>query len=262
MNQAVVDVSVFRPDALAGKTILVTGASRGIGAAIAVACAEVGADIAVGFRNTAEGAGNTVEAVRALGGQAEAFAADVRDPEQVETMVSDAIERFGKIDGLVNNAGVMPESRVEDMTLDEWRNVIDIDLTGAFLCSKAVLPGMIERGSGSIVMIASRLGQIGFAGVSHYAAAKAGLLAFAKSLAKEVGPKGVRVNSVAPGVTITEMTTDVVTGEVGAKRLAELPSGRFATAPEVAASVVFLMTDAAALYHGQTLGPNGGGHMP
>jgi 3-oxoacyl-[acyl-carrier protein] reductase len=254
--------SVFKSDALAGRTVLVTGASRGIGAAIAHACAEAGADIAVGYLDSGEGATSTVAAARATGRQAEAFSADVRDETQVEAMVAAAIERFGKIDALVNNAGVMPESRVADMSIDEWRQVIDIDLTGAFLCSRAVLPGMIERGSGAIVMIASRLGQIGFAGVAHYAAAKAGLLGFAKSLAKEVGPQGVRVNAVAPGVTITDMTTDITQGEVGRRRLAELPAGRFATAEEVAASVVFLLSDAAALYHGQTLGPNGGGHMP
>ena len=177
-------------------------------------------------------------------------------------MIEAALDRFGRIDGLVNNAGVMPESQVVDMTEDEWRHVIDVDLTGAFLCSRAALPGMLQRGSGSIVIISSRLGQIGFAGVAHYAAAKAGLLGFAKSLAKEVGPEGVRVNVVAPGVTITDMTTEVMTGEVGRRRLAELPSGRFATAEEVAASAVFLLTDAAAMYHGQTLCPNGGGHMP
>jgi 3-oxoacyl-[acyl-carrier protein] reductase len=177
-------------------------------------------------------------------------------------MVEAVIDRFGKIDALVNNAGVMPESRVLDMSLQEWKDVIDVDLTGAFLCSRAVLPGMLERGSGAIVMIASRLGQIGFAGVAHYAAAKAGLLGLVKSLAKEVGPEGVRVNAVAPGVTVTDMTTDIVEGEVGRRRLAELPAGRFATPAEVAATVVFLLTDAAALYHGQTLNPNGGGHMP
>lgn len=156
----------------------------------------------------------------------------------------------------------MPESQVEDMSVEEWKKVVDVDLTGAFLCSRAVLGGMLERGSGSIVMISSRLGQIGFAGVAHYSAAKAGVIALAKSLAKEVGPRGVRVNTVAPGVTVTDMTADVVQGEVGEKRLAELPSGRFATAEEVAASVVFLLTDAALLYHGQTLCPNGGGYMP
>jgi 3-oxoacyl-[acyl-carrier protein] reductase len=253
---------VFSPDALADRVVLVTGAGRGIGAAIARACAGAGADLAIGYLDGADGAADTVEAVRALGREAESFRADVRDEGQVIAMAEAVIDRFGKIDGLVNNAGVMPESRVLDMSLDEWREVIDVDLTGAFLCSRAVLPGMLERGSGSIVMIASRLGQIGFAGVAHYAAAKAGLLGFVKSLAKEVGPEGIRVNAVAPGVTVTDMTTEIVEGEVGRRRLAELPAGRFATPDEVAASVVFLLTDAAALYHGQTLNPNGGGHMP
>lgn len=255
-------MTTFSADALDGQVVLVTGASRGIGASIAVAAARAGADVAVGYHRDSEGAQSTVDAVQALGRKAVAFAADISDETAVFEMIGAAQERFGKIDGLVNNAGVMPESNVTEMTLAEWQHVIDVDLTGAFLCSRAVLPGMIERGSGSIVMIASRLGQIGFAGVAHYAAAKAGVMAFAKSLAKEVGPKGVRVNSVAPGVTLTDMTTDVIQGEVGARRLAELPAGRFATADEVAESVVFLLSDAGALYYGQTLGPNGGGHMP
>lgn len=254
--------SVFAHDALADRVVLVTGASRGIGAAIAVACADAGANVAVGYRIETSGAEATVAAVRSRGRESEAFAADLREPDEVNTMVAAVLNRFGKIDGLVNNAGVMPESPFVDMTIDEWRLVLDVDLTGAFLASKAALPGMLEQGSGSIVMISSRLGQIGFAGVAHYAAAKAGLLGLAKSMAKEVGPQGVRVNVVAPGVTVTDMTTDIVEGEVGRRRLAELPSGRFATADDVAASVVFLLTDAAALYHGQTLCPNGGGHMP
>jgi 3-oxoacyl-[acyl-carrier protein] reductase len=262
MTEIRLPITVFAPDALADRVVLVTGASRGIGAAIASACAGAGADVAVGYLEGADGAGKTVDRVRALGREAEAFQADVRDEQQVTAMVEAVLARFGRIDGLVNNAGVMPENRVVDMSLEEWREVIDVDLTGAFLCSRAVLPSMLERGSGSIVMIASRLGQIGFAGVAHYAAAKAGLLGLVKSLAKEVGPEGIRVNAVAPGVTVTDMTTDIVEGEVGRRRLAELPSGRFATAAEVAASVVFLLTDAAALYHGQTLNPNGGGHMP
>ena len=255
-------MTVFASDALADQVVLVTGASRGIGAAIAVACAEAGADIAVGYLDGATGAAATVEAVRALGRDAEALRADVSDETQVGELIEGALDRFGRIDGLVNNAGVMPESPVSEMTVEEWKHVVDVDLTGAFLCSQAALLGMVERGSGSIVMISSRLGQIGFAGVAHYAAAKAGLIGLAKSLAKEVGPQGVRVNVVAPGVTITDMTSEIVEGEVGRKRLAELPAGRFARAEEVAASVVFLLSDAAALYHGQTLCPNGGGHMP
>jgi 3-oxoacyl-[acyl-carrier protein] reductase len=253
---------VFTPEALDGQVVLVTGASRGIGAAIATACAQAGADVAVGYVTDHAGAAESVEAVRGLGREAQAFRADVSDPEQVQAMIDVVLDRFGRIDALVNNAGVMQERRVVDMTVEEWRRVIDVDLTGAFLCSKAVLARMLERGTGSIVMISSRLGQIGFAGVAHYAAAKAGVLALTKSLAKEVGPSGIRVNAVAPGVTVTDMTSEVTQGEVGQRRLAELPAGRFATAEEVAASVVFLLSDAAVLYHGQTLNPNGGGYMP
>lgn len=253
---------VFSPEALADRVVLVTGASRGIGAATALACARVGADVAVGYVSDSEGAERTATAIRDLGRKSTAFQADLRDPDQVAGMVNSALAEFGRIDALVNNAGIMPQSQVADMSVDEWREVIDVDLTGSFLCTKAVLPDMLSRGSGSVVMISSRLGQIGFAGVSHYAAAKAGLLAFTRSLAKEVGPQGVRVNAVAPGVTITDMTAEVTQGDVGARRLAELPAGRFATADEVAMSVVFLLSDGALLFHGQTLCPNGGGHMP
>lgn len=253
---------MFRDDALAGQVVLVTGGGRGIGAAIARACARAGADVAIGYLDSDEGAEAVVASITALGRRARAFPADVTDPGAVAGMVAGVLDHFGRLDSLVNNAGIMPEGSVVDLSLEEWRRVIDVDLTGAFICSQAVLPGMLARGSGNIVMISSRLGQIGFAGLSHYAAAKAGLLALTKSMAKELGPAGIRVNAVAPGVTVTDMTTDIVEGEVGRKRLAELPAGRFATADEVAASVVFLISDAAALFHGQTLCPNGGGHMP
>lgn len=248
-------------NALEGRVVLVTGASRGIGAAIATACAEAGADVAVGYVENRDGAERTVQAVIERGRKAEAFEADVSDPDQVSEMVRAVVERFGRIDALVNNAGIMPESPVLDMSVEEWKRVIDVDLTGSFLCTREVAPAMVERGEGTIVMIASRLGQIGFAGVAHYAAAKAGVIGLTKSLAKELGPRGVRVNAVAPGVTVTDMAAEVMQGEVGQKRLAELPAGRFARPDEVAASVVFLLSDAASMYHGQTLAPNGGGYM-
>jgi 3-oxoacyl-[acyl-carrier protein] reductase len=247
--------------ALEGQTIVVTGASRGIGAAIAVACADAGADVAVGYLGESKRAADTVAAVRARGRDAEAFSADISDEMQVDSMMTAIVERFGRIDGLVNNAGMMPETPALEMPIDEWRRVIDVDLTGAFICSRAAAPAMIDRGRGSIVMISSRLGQIGFAGVVHYSAAKAGLLGLTKALAKEWGPKGVRVNAVAPGVTVTDMATNVMEGEVGRRRLAELPAGRFAQPEEVASSVVFLLSDVASMFFGQTLSPNGGGHM-
>jgi 3-oxoacyl-[acyl-carrier protein] reductase len=156
----------------------------------------------------------------------------------------------------------MPETPFLEITPEEWDDVIATDLTAAFHTCQAILPRMLERGAGVIVNLSSRLGQIGWAGVAHYSAAKAGLLGLTKSLAREFGPRGIRVNAVAPGVTLTAMAADVARGEVGAKRLAELPAGRFARPEDIAASVVFLLSDAAAMYHGQTLGPNGGGFMP
>jgi 3-oxoacyl-[acyl-carrier protein] reductase len=171
-------------------------------------------------------------------------------------------ERFGRLDGLVNNAGIMPQSPFLELAEAEGELVLRTDLTAAFACSQAALPGMLERGRGSIVMISSRLGQIGFAGVAHYSAAKAGLIALAKSIAREFGAQGVRANAVAPGVTVTDMGAQVMEGEVGRRRMAELPLGRFAQPDEVAAAVVFLLSDASATFLGQTLNPNCGGYMP
>lgn len=252
---------VFAPDSLDGKVVLITGGSRGIGASIARIAARCGAEVAIGYEQDAEAADAVVSEIAAAGGRAAAYRADIADEQQVEQMVAAVEAEFGGIDGLVNNAGIMPQTPFLDMSVEEWRRVIDVDVTGAFLCIRSVLGGMVERGSGAIVNISSRLGQIGFAGVVHYSTAKAGLLGLTKALAREFGPKGVRVNAVAPGVTLTEMAGDVTQGDVGARRLAELPAGRFAEPHEVAESVVFLLSDAAALYHGQTLNPNGGGFM-
>jgi 3-oxoacyl-[acyl-carrier protein] reductase len=252
----------FSSEALAGRLVLVTGASRGIGAAIARAAAAAGADVAVGYRQQRDGARATAAAVRALGRRAEIFEADLADPDAGRAMVASVIDQMGPIDGLVNNAGIMPQSPFLEISDAEWSEVLAVDLTGAFACSQAVLPGMLERGSGAIVMISSRLGQIGFAGVAHYAAAKAGVMALAKSISREYGSQGIRANCVAPGVTITDMTSaDVITGEVGRKRMAELPLGRFGQPEEIAAAAVFLLSDASSLFLGQTLGANSGGLM-
>jgi len=247
---------------LAGRLILVTGASRGIGAAIAVAAAEAGADIAVAYLRERENADGVAEQVRALGRRAELFEADLADPVQARAMVARVVDAMGPVHGLVNNAGIMPQSPFLEISDAEWAEVLSTDLTAAFACSQAVLPGMLELGSGSIVMISSRLGQIGFAGVAHYSAAKAGLIALAKSIAREFGQRGIRANAVAPGVVVTDMGAQVMDGEVGRRRLAELPLGRFGTPPEIAAAVVFLLSDASTLFLGQTLNPNSGGFMP
>jgi 3-oxoacyl-[acyl-carrier protein] reductase len=242
--------------------VLVTGGSRGIGAAVARAAALAGADVAISYLDRPEEADRVVAEVGHQGRRAMAVGVDLTEPGAARRLVEVVDHEMGRVDALVNNAGVMPETPFLEISDDEWARVIAVDLTAAFVCSQAVLPGMIARGSGSIVMISSRLGQIGWPGVAHYSAAKAGLLGLTKSLAREFGPAGIRVNAVAPGPTITEMSSEMLTGETGQRRAADLPAGRFARPEDVAESVMFLLSDAASMYHGQTLCPNGGGHMP
>jgi 3-oxoacyl-[acyl-carrier protein] reductase len=247
---------------LEGRLVLVTGASRGIGAAIALRAASAGADVAVAYHEHEAQAEAVAKSVREHGGRAETFGADLSDPAQARAMVARVQDSLGPVDGLVNNAGIMPQSPFLEISDAEWSEVISTDLNAAFACSQAVLPGMLERGSGSIVMISSRLGQIGFAGVAHYAAAKAAVIALAKSISREFGGQGIRANSIAPGVVVTDMGAQVMDGEVGRRRLAELPLGRFGTPEEIAEAAVFLLSDASTLFLGQTLSPNGGGFMP
>ena len=250
------------PDALAGRVVLVTGSSRGIGAEIAVKAAEEGARVAVHYHRAQDAAERTVERARDAGAEAEAFQADLADGTQAEALVGQAIERFGQVDGLVNNAGLSQVGPFLEIEPSDWDAVIRTDLTAAFHTSRAALPGMLERKAGSIVNIASRLGQMGIAETAAYSAAKAGLIGLTRSLAREFGPRGIRVNAVAPGMTITEMTTDLAASEEGARRLRDMPLGRFGRADEVADAVIFLLSDRASLFLGQTLNPNAGGYMP
>ena len=249
-------------DELRGRVVLVTGSSRGIGAEVAVRAAAEGATVAVHYRTDAAAARGIVEKVRATGAEGDCFDADVADGRQATRLVERVIERFGRIDGLVNNAGLTQVGPFLDIEPAEWDAVIATDLTGAFHTCRAVLPSMVERGSGSIVNIASRLGQIGVAETAAYSAAKAGLIGLTRSLAREFGPKGIRVNAIAPGVTITDMTTDLVDSEEGRRRLRDSALGRFGRADEVAEAVIFLLSDRASLFLGQTLNPNAGGYMP
>ncbi len=247
---------------LAGRVVLVTGSSRGIGAEVVLKAAEEGASVAVHHRHSAEAAERVAQRVRDRGGEADTFAADIADGRHAEQLVERVIERFGAIDGLVNNAGrtlVGPFLEVEPA---DWDEVIATDLSAAYHTCRAALPSMVARGSGAIVNVASRLGQMGVSETAAYSAAKAGLIGLTRALAQEFGPAGIRVNAVAPGVTVTEMTTDLVDSEEGRRRLRDMPLGRFGRADEVADSVIFLLSDAASLYLGQTLNPNSGGYMP
>ena len=247
---------------LRDRVVLVTGSSRGIGAEVALRAGTEGATVAVHYRTDRTAAQRTVERIRETGSEADCFDADIADGAQASALVERVIERFGRIDGLVNNAGLTQVGPFLEIEPAEWDAVIATDLSGAFHTCRAVLPSMVERGSGSIVNIASRLGQIGVAETAAYSAAKAGLIGLTRSLAREFGPKGIRVNAIAPGVTITDMTTDLVDSEEGRRRLRDSALGRFGRADEVAEAVIFLLSDRASLFLGQTLNPNAGGYMP
>jgi 3-oxoacyl-[acyl-carrier protein] reductase len=249
-------------DALADRVVLVTGSSRGIGAEIAAKAAVAGARVAVHYRSASDAGEATLARLRNLGAEAEGFAADVADGAQAEALVGRVVDRFGRIDALVNNAGLTQVGPFLDIDPSEWDAVIATDLTASFHTCRAALPPMLEQGTGAIVNVASRLGQMGVAETAAYSAAKAGLIGLTRSLAREFGPRGIRINAVAPGVTITEMTTDLVDSEEGRRRLRDMALGRFGRADEVAEAVIFLLSDAASLFVGQTLNPNAGGYMP
>ena len=249
-------------DGLAGRVILVTGSSRGIGAEIAAKAGAHGATVAVHYNTSPEGADRTARRVRDAGGQAEVFCADVSVGAQAEHLVAEVIARLGRIDGLVNNAGKTQVGPLGEITPEIWDHVIATDLSAAFHTCRIAIPQMVEQGGGSIVNICSRLAQMGIAETAAYSAAKAGLVGLTRALAREFGPKGVRVNAVAPGFTLTDMTGDLAQTEEGQRRLRDMPLGRFARADEVAEAALFLLSDASSLFLGQTLNPNGGGYMP
>ena len=218
--------------------------------------------MAVHYHRSADGARRTLERVREAGAEGEQFAADIADGVQAEGLVESVIGRFGRIDGLVNNAGLTQVGPFLEIEPAEWDDVIRTDLTAAFHTCRAAIPSMLERGDGAIVNIASRLGQLGVPQTAAYSAAKAGLIGLTRSLAREFGPRGIRVNAVAPGFTITDMTAELAEGEEGQRRLRDMPLGRFGRADEVADAVIFLLSDTSSLFLGQTLNPNAGGYMP
>ena len=249
-------------EALAGRVVLVTGSSRGIGGGDRGQGGGEGATVAVHYHRVAGGARATLDRAATPARIAEAFGADLADGGQAEGLVRAVIARFGRVDALVNNAGrtqVGPFLEIEPAT---WDDVIRTDLTAAFHTCRAVLPSMLERGGGTIVNIASRLAQIGVAETAAYSAAKAGLIGLTRALAREFGPRGIRVNAVAPGSPSRAMTEALLDSEEGRRRLRDSALGRFGRADEVADAVLFLLSDASTLFTGQTLNPNAGGYMP
>jgi 3-oxoacyl-[acyl-carrier protein] reductase len=250
-------------DVLRDRVILVTGSSRGIGAAVARRAASEGARVAVHYRTGASQADDVVaDAVAAGAPDARVFAADLADGDAAEALVRAVVAAFGRLDGLVNNAGMDQRGPTLELDPATWDAVIATNLSASFRTIRAAIPVMLDQGSGSIVNIASRLGQVGIAETAAYSAAKAGLIGLTRSLAREFGARGIRINAVAPGVTVTEMTTDLVASEEGRRRMRDMALGRFGTADEVADAVIFLLSDASSLFVGQTLNPNAGGYMP
>jgi 3-oxoacyl-[acyl-carrier protein] reductase len=236
---------------------LVTGASRGIGASIAETLAGAGYDVAVGYATDSAGASNTVAAIEALGGRAVALRADVSDETQAGELVEAAETELGPLDVVVLNAGITRDGLFVRMSSEDWRLVIDTNLTGAFYVSRACVRGMLRRRSGSIVAVSSIVGLTGNAGQANYAAAKAGMIGMVKSLAKEVGGRGIRVNAVAPGYIITDMTADLG-DEQRDQILAGTPLGRLGTPADVAGAVAFLCSDDAAFITGSVIRVDGG----
>jgi 3-oxoacyl-[acyl-carrier protein] reductase len=241
------------------RAVLVTGAGSGIGRAIAEKLAKDGERVVVNDLK-GETADEVVARIKESGGEAAAVPGDVSDPESVQRIVEAAREAYGPPEILVNNAGFLQQKRFVDLTVEDFDRMIAVHLRGTFLCTSAVLPDMLSRGSGIIVNVASQLGQIGGIELCHYSAAKAGIIGLTKSLAREVSNQGVRVNAVAPGPINTELVLGL-SDEWRDAKSAELPLGRFGEPHEVAETVAFLVSDGAALYVGQTLGPNSGDVM-
>ena len=243
---------------LSGKIALVTGASRGIGAAIADTLAQAGATV-IGTATSDSGAAAIGERLAQWNGQGKAL--NAAEADGIENLIADIEKEFGKLDILVNNAGITRDNLLMRMKEEEWDEIMQVNLKSVFRASKAVLRGMMKQRSGRIINITSVVGAMGNAGQANYAAAKAGLMGFAKSMAREVGSRGITVNCLAPGFIDTDMTR-ALPEEVRKTFEAQTALGRFGDAQDIADAVLFLASDQAKYITGQTLHVNGGMLMP
>jgi NAD(P)-dependent dehydrogenase (short-subunit alcohol dehydrogenase family) len=244
---------------LDGQVAVVTGSSRGIGRACALELARAGATVIVNYTSNQAAANATLMDIIKAGGNGIVVRGDVSNPEGAKMLIDTAIESFDKVDILVNNAGVNRDRTIARMSVEEWDTVIQTDLSSIFYCTAAVVPGMRERNFGRIINISSIVGQMGNIGQANYAAAKAGMIAFTKTAAKELARNQITVNAVCPGFIETDMVT-ALSDEVKTAVLANIPLGRFGTAEEVAAIVRFLCVEGG-FFTGAQLSPNGGQYM-
>ncbi len=243
------------PASLDGQTALVTGGGRGIGRAIALALGEAGAEVVVNYSSSASAADDVVATITAAGGKAYALQANVSIEEEVDSLIKTVLDRSGRLDVLVNNAGITRDGLLMRMKTSDWQSVIDLNLSGVFLCTRAVARPMLKQKSGRIINITSVVGLMGNAGQANYAAAKAGVIGLTRSTAKELASRGITVNAVAPGFIATDMTKDLDADSI----LKDIPLGTFGTQEQVAGAVRFLAADSAAAYiTGQVLQVDGG----
>jgi len=242
---------------LTGKNALVTGASRGIGRAIAVELAKNGANIAISYVNNKDKADEVVNEIKGYGVKAIAVKADVSKEEEVLNMVKIVKESIGSIDILVNNAGINRDNLLMRMSTEDWDKVIDTNLKGTYLCSKALIRDMIKKKSGKIINIASVAGVAGNFGQTNYSASKAGVIGFTKSLAKEVASRGINVNAIAPGLIETDMTL-ALKEDIRDSLVKNIPMGRLGTVQDIANIVIFLASEKSNYITGQVINVDGG----
>ena len=242
---------------LTGKAALVTGASRGLGRAIALELARRGAKVVVNYAKDADGAQSVVSAIREAGGEAQAMQADVSDFKASEGLIKATVEAYGALDILVNNAGTTRDTLIMMMSEADWDTVLQTNLKSAFNCSKAAVRTMMRKRYGRIINMTSVVGIAGNAGQTNYAASKAGLIGFTKALAREVAPRNITVNAIAPGFVPTALTNDLP-AELKEASLKTIPLGRWGTPEEVAYAAAFLASDEAAYITGQVLSVDGG----
>ena len=243
---------------LDGQVALVTGASRGIGAVVAQRLAQEGAKVAVNYQASAASAAAVVAAIAAAGGYAIAIPADVSQEDAAQALVQQTLEQWGRLDILVNNAGITRDRLLLRMTPQDWDEVLQVNLRGAFLCTKYVMPHLIRRRSGRVVNMSSVVGLSGNPGQANYAAAKAGLIGFTKAVAREVASRHITVNALTPGFIDTGGMVEQLTAEARQQVLARIPMARFGSADDVAAAVAFLCGPGAGYITGQTLTIDGG----